>query len=61
MASELDRVNGLNFLFKRYDTLLGDFITRMEVGSLLISHFLIYSQTSAITVINSHITFPRRN
>jgi hypothetical protein len=44
-VSEVDRVNGLNFLFKKCGSELGDFITRMEVGSFLISHLIICSQT----------------
>jgi len=43
-VSELDHVKGMNFLFKRCDSVLGDFITRMEVGNFFISHLLICSQ-----------------
>jgi len=42
---EVDCVNGLNFLFKRRDSVLGDFITRLEVGNFFIGHLLICSQT----------------
>jgi hypothetical protein len=44
-VSEVDHVNGLNFLFKSCDSAMGDFITRMEVGNFFISHLIIGSQT----------------
>jgi hypothetical protein len=37
-VSEICGVNGLKFLFEKYDSVLGDFITRMEVRNFFISH-----------------------
>jgi hypothetical protein len=44
-VSEVDHVNGMNFLFKRYDSVLGDIIPWMEFGNFFIRRLLICSQT----------------
>jgi len=37
-VSEVDRVNGMSFLFKIRDSILGDFISRVEFGNFFINH-----------------------
>jgi hypothetical protein len=44
--SEVDLVNGLKFLLKSLDSVLGDLINRMEVENFFISHLIICSKTN---------------
>ena len=49
-------VNVLNFLFNKYDSLLGDYFTRMEFRNFFISRLLICSQTYLPSYLQIHTT-----
>ena len=59
---EVDCVIGMNFLFKILDSLLGEFVTGFGIRELHYQPLAnLLTNISAIIVINSHNTFPKRN
>ena len=53
---EVDCLNGINFLLKKYDSLLRDYITKMEFWNFFICRLLICSRTYLPSYLQVHTT-----